>query len=87
MTKRVLAVVVGALAILGACSPGDNFRDVEGAKSQDPDLIEVFNNVDQHPNIVKVCIDGVAFRTITREHDSVQRVEAWDSTCPGANAK
>lgn len=86
MNKRVLVAGL-ALVGLGACTPGNNFRDVEGVKSQRPDLIEVFNNVDKHPNIVKVCIDGVAFATTTRDYQALQRVEAWDRTCPGTLAK
>jgi hypothetical protein len=39
---------------------------VKGVRSQDPDLIESYNNLDSHPNIAKVCIDGVAFATTTR---------------------
>jgi hypothetical protein len=87
MTKNlrvVLAVV--ALGTLGACTPRDNFRDVEGVPSKDPDLIEAYNNLDGHPNIAKVCIDGVAFATTTRDaHAAIQRVEAWDRTCPGGD--
>ena len=82
-TKLLVVVTAGALT-LGACSPGNNFRDVEGVASKDPDLLEAYNNLDGHPNIAKVCIDGVAFATTTREaHAAIQRVEAWDSTCPG----
>ena len=72
----------------GACSPGNNFRDVEGVASKDPDLLEAYNNLDGHPNIAKVCIDGVAFATTTRDaHAAIQRVEAWDRTCPGAEGE
>ena len=88
-TKRRLVVVVcGALAIGTACSPGNNFRDVEGVRSQDPDLIESYNNLDGHPNIAKVCIDGVAFATTTRDAQAaVQRVPDWDSTCPSGTTE
>ena len=82
-TKLVVAAIV--LAGVGtACSPGNNFRDVEGVASKDPDLIEAYNNLDGHPNIAKVCIDGVAFATTTRDAQAaIQRVPDWDSTCPG----
>jgi hypothetical protein len=86
-SKRRLLVPVLALAAAaalgGACSPGNNFRDVKGVKSQDPDLIESYNNLDGHPNIAKVCIDGVAFATTTRDAQAaIQRVPDWDKTCP-----
>ena len=81
-TIVVAGLVAGAIA-LGGCTPGNNFRDVEGVDSQDPDKIEAYNNLDGHPNIAKVCIDGVAFATTTRENNAaIQRVEAWDKTCP-----
>lgn len=82
MKKKVIAIGF-ALAVLGACSPGNNFRDVEGVKSERPQLIQNFNNLDKHPNIAKVCIDGVAFLTTTRQYDAVTRVPEWDRTCPG----
>lgn len=82
--KRVKVMMgVGALVILGACTPGNNFRDVEGVKSERPDLVQNYNNMDKHPNIGKVCIDGVAFLTTTRNYgDAVTRVPEWDKTCP-----
>lgn len=86
MMKKVIAGIGLALA-LGACSPGNNFRDVEGVKSSDPDLVQNYNNMDKHPNIGKVCIDGVAFLTTTRQYDAVTRVPEWDRTCPGYTGK
>ena len=81
-----VAVAAGVALVLGACSPGNNFRDLEGIRSQKPDLVEVYSNVDQHPNIAKVCIDGVAFATTTREGNSaIMRVDDWDATCPGGS--
>lgn len=80
-TRTVAAVlaVAGALALTGC---GNNFRDVEGVPSRDADSYAVFNNVDGHPNLVRVCADGVAFLTTTREYTAVQRVPEWDSECP-----
>ncbi len=83
MKKRIALLVAGAALVLSACGPGNNFRDVEGVKSQDPDLVENYNNMDAHPNMGKVCIDGVAFLSTTRDYDSVTRVPEWDRTCPG----
>lgn len=83
MKKYVAVLAIGSMLIFGACSPGNNFRDVKGIESQDPDLLENYNNMDKHPNLSKVCIDGVAFLTTTREYDAVTRVPEWDRTCPG----
>lgn len=84
--KKIVVVVAAVLGLglgLGGCSGRNNFRDVEGVASKNPDLIEAYNNLDGHPNIAKVCIDGVAFATTTRDAQAaIQRVEAWDKTCP-----
>ena len=89
--QRIVLAAVAVVALgtaTTACSPGNNFRDVKGVASQDPDLIESYNNLDGHPNIAKVCIDGVAFATTTRDAQAaIQRVESWDSTCPGGESE
>jgi hypothetical protein len=83
MVKRVVIGVVAGLIALGASGCGrDNFRDVEGVPSQNPDKIELYNNVDKHPNIVMVCIHGVAFVTTTRDYNSIMRVADLDKQCP-----
>ena len=83
MKKLGLVATAAVVALsVGACQR-DNFRDLEGVRSQEPDKVEVFSNIDQHPNIAKVCIDGVAFATTTREGNSaIMRVEDWDRSCP-----
>lgn len=80
-SKYVIAAVLGLIA-LGACSPGNNFRDVEGVKSERPELVRNFNNMDAHPNIGMVCIEGVAFFTTTRDYTPIGRVPEWDRNCP-----
>lgn len=84
MTKKRLLIGLATLALAGAaCTPGNNFRDVEGVPSQDPDKVFMYNNVDMHPNIAVVCIKGVAFITTTREYgDAIQRVPDLDKVCP-----
>ena len=79
--KRVL-VAVALIAVLAGCST-DNFRDIEGVQSHDPDKVEVYNNVDRNPNVTMICIHGVAFVTTTRDYDSILRVRELDRQCPG----
>jgi hypothetical protein len=85
MNKRVIALA-GAALIAGAALSGcgnNNFRDVKGVKSERPDLIRNFNNMDKHPNIGMLCIEGVAFATTTRDYgDAIERVPEWDDQCP-----
>lgn len=81
-TRRIAAVILAAAAglSLSACSP--ELRDFEGAPMRDPDEAVIFSNVDQHPNLVRICIDGVGFLTTTREYgDAVTRVPEWDAIC------
>lgn len=73
------ALVMFAIA-LTACTRGQA-RDLEGVDPKDPDKVELYTNVDQHPNVVRLCIDGVAFATTTRQFDSIQRVVEWDDWC------
>lgn len=75
------AVAVVAVGLLAGC--GDQRKDLEGVPSKDPDKIEVYMNVDTHPNIVRVCIGGVAFATISRDYNSILRVPEWDTWCKG----
>jgi hypothetical protein len=84
--KGLLAVLVAGALLVSGCG-SNNFRDVEGVKSRDPDKIEIYNNVDKHPNIAMVCIHGVAFATTTRDYNAIMRVPEWDKQCPGAAAK
>lgn len=82
--RKAIVVGVAALALVAgaACTPGNNFRDVEGVDSKDADKYVVYNNVDRHPNLVLVCISGTAFITTTREFNAVTRVPDLDKTCP-----
>lgn len=78
MKKLLLALV--ALFVLAGCSFAET-RDFEGAPLRDPDESVVFSNVDGHPNLVRSCIDGVAFVTTTREYENVFRIPEWDEFC------
>lgn len=71
-------------ALLTACggtpSPA---RDVKNVPVSHPQLLKVYDNVDTHPNIAEVCIDGVAFATTSRTYgDAITRVPEWDHLCP-----
>lgn len=78
--KRLLVLIAVVVAVAG-CGGSNNTRDVEGVDSHDPDKIENFNNMDGHPNLGRMCIDGVAFVTSTREYKPFDRVPEWDDWC------
>lgn len=51
-----------------------------------PDKLTIFNNVDSHANIVRLCIDKVAFFTVSNSYvglatPAVTRVPEWDAYC------
>lgn len=48
--------------------------------AKDPDKIELYLNIDQYPNVVRLCIGGVAFATTTRDFTALVRVPEWDRT-------
>lgn len=96
--KRLIALVFAAALALGACSQDASKTDLEEPRLQGdatpkdyravaPDAITVFQNIDNHPTIARICADGVAFRTISSTHSgglnsgAVERVPEWDEFC------
>ena len=94
--KRILALSAATALTLSACSVDQSKADlaepeVRGDVQPDyyvatvPDKLEIISNVDKHPNFVRLCIDGLAFRTISTDHSglaspAVERVPEWDIT-------
>jgi hypothetical protein len=99
MRKAIAIGAVGIMGLLGACTDGDASKaDLDEPESggdvvpkdysvKAPDSITVYVNVNEHPTINKVCLEGVAFRTISTAHsqggfnEAVSRVPEWDETC------
>lgn len=80
-------VALLTMSALSGCS-GDTFRDLEGVKGQDPQKVEIIYNVDGYPNIVRICVDKVAFATTTRQAQAaIFRVPEWDVPFCGATPK
>jgi hypothetical protein len=76
-----LAAALAAALTLGACNLGSddaNKKDVLNVPGIKPDKLEVFINVDGHPNIAVLCIHKVAWVTTTRVGEAVQRVPEYD---------
>ncbi|WP_433220671.1 hypothetical protein [Microtetraspora malaysiensis] len=87
-----------ALAVLllsGCSSPqlGDRGGQNEAPpdKISDVDYVEVFRNVDNFPNIARICIEGVAFASTSSgvrgesgvANPALVRVPEWDPKCAG----
>lgn len=82
---KIAAAVAAGLFVLTGCGQApwqDSLRDLENVPVKDPDDATLYNNVDRYPNISRLCIDGVAFATTTREWEPVLRVPEWDELCP-----
>lgn len=76
-----LAALLAAIAAAAAGCQGADTRDLENVKGKDPKKVELYVNVDKHPNVVRLCIDGVAFVTTSREMDGILRVPEFDAWC------
>lgn len=76
----IAAVAILLTASLTAC--GNSFRDLNGIPNKDPDRAEMYSNVDGYPNVVRICIDHVAFATTTRDNSpaALIRVPEWDAS-------
>jgi len=92
-------IIVIALLVAASCSGKDAGKQDLGAPRQQgdavpkdfatkaPDKVVVYNNLQSFPNIVQICIDGVAFRAVSDHYvglatPAVDRVPEWDKTCP-----
>lgn len=91
MRKLATATVLAAAALsLTGCQLHKTATnaDLTGVHYDTPDTVKVWQNIDNHPNIAKLCLDGVAFATTTRDAQAAaQRVPEWDQTCPGYRSK
>lgn len=86
-------LLIGVVLLLGLTACGqapweDSLRDYEDARVMDPGEITLYNNIDKHPNIARVCAGGIAFATTTRpDFGSVQRIPEWDTHCATTHDK
>ena len=77
-TLKKLAAAVAVTALLAGCS--QQF-DNEDAVVKDPDELVIWTNVDEHPNIVYLCIEGLAWWTTTRDYLNIGRLPERDAHC------
>jgi len=48
-----------------------------------PDDVTIWLGLDGHPNLARVCLDGLGFVTSTSEFKAYERVPEWDEYCGG----
>jgi hypothetical protein len=104
MKKRLAALVVAMSLLSLACSGQDAAKtDIKEPKqvgrslpkdfsARTPDKLTVWQNVDGHPTIVQLCIDGLGWRTISTAHNpgypgAAARVPEWDAECAALSGK
>lgn len=79
--------LIAALLTLTGCGDA-NVKDLKNVDGRKPDKIEAYINIDNHPNIVRLCIGGVAFATTSRAAgENFLRVPEWDVPFCGAAPK
>lgn len=85
MKKKLIALAALITALVAtsasACGTQTEDRDLENVPLKNPQKAEHYANVNGHPNISRICIDGVAFATTTREYAPILRVPEWDAWC------
>lgn len=87
MKKKFAGIGVALVLALGLTGCGqapweDSLRDLEGVQVRDPAETILYNNVDKHPNVVLLCLDGLGFATTTRpDMGSVMRTPERDAHC------
>ena len=78
----LLILLIVSMASCSALSHNQE-RDLKGVRFQNPQKTQGYTNVNQHPNVVALCINGAGFATTTRSYDALTRVEVWDASKNG----
>lgn len=82
------AIAITAMSLFTACGsdgglPGSSqqLRDLENVPPTEPEKVRLVVNVNDYPNIVLMCVEGVGFITTTRDGQSALQES------PGLTAK
>ncbi len=97
MNKKIVAALIATALILAACED-QQFQDIEAPDTledsvveeghltfQALDQIDVFQNIDGFPSMVRVCLEGLAFLMVSSnwyapevEKRPYERMPMWD---------
>lgn len=81
-SKLAAALAAALLAVAGVAGCGNNnFRDLEGVSSTDPDWVRLINSPDGHPNVTLYCANGIGYATTTRDYDAFVLVPDLNAFC------
>jgi hypothetical protein len=81
--QGVAGVLMGAttLVIMAGCGEQQQLRDLENVPVTEPDKVRLVVGVDEYPNVVAFCIEGVGFVATTRADRPLQEspglTEGW----------
>lgn len=94
MNKKIISIAIAALMAVGVAGCAEDASKVDLKEPQQkgkslpdnyevrvPQSLTVFQNIDAHPTIAKLCVDGVAFATTSRDYNAIMRVPEWDKDC------
>jgi len=78
----VVAGIIATVLLVAGCSGTPQMDDLKGINPQYPNYAALYVNVDGHPNVMMLCIQGVGIMTTTREYGSAaQLVPQWNAFC------
>ena len=78
----IVAGIVAIVMVLTSCSGTPQNDDLNNLNPQYPNYAALYINVDGHPNIVMLCVQGVGIMTTTRQYGSAaQLVPQWNAFC------
>lgn len=81
MRRAIQGLLLGLIVLLiVACQPQQQ-RDLKDVPIVQPEKTELFVNIDQHPNLHIVCLEGVAFVTANRDYKPWNREPDLDKVC------
>lgn len=85
IASAIAAGLLGLLFLTG-CG-GANNADLKGVRNSNFEKVQAFVNIDGHPNIVRFCIDGLAFYTVSHDQmapyqqERLTRAPYFDGWC------
>jgi len=78
----VVSGIIATVLLVAGCSGTPQNDDLNNINPNYPNYAALYINVDGHPNIMMLCIQGVGIMTTTREYGSAaQLVPQWNAFC------
>lgn len=99
MKKFLICIALAAVIfVVAGCGEDASKVDIKQPRQQGrsipsdysvrvPDRLTVYQNIDEHPTIAVLCIEGLGFFTTSRinGNDSIERLPEKDADCDGVS--